>query len=156
MSKYLHFLSPLYFVERKDHKVYLPNNSPSCISFQVESDGRLEHLSLYLSEGVLVISVNTGTETLNTRITPGLNNGREHLVAVTLQPGDITVVVDDGRCHMAPCQATLVTTRDPGILELNQPLYVGGIGPELTPYILSKLEVTENFVGCFQVSTPFL
>ncbi|PIK49580.1 putative neurogenic locus notch-like protein 3 [Apostichopus japonicus] len=102
------------------------------------------------SLGSMVISVNTGSETLESRVSSGLSDGREHGVVLTLEDNDIILVVDDGNCRSAPCQATLLTTRDPGILELNQPLFLGGIGSQLTPYILSTLDVTNNFIGCFQ------
>ncbi|PIK44963.1 putative neurogenic locus notch-like protein 3 [Apostichopus japonicus] len=92
------------------------------------------------------------------QVSSGLSDGREHGVVLTLEDNDIILVVDDGNCRSAPCQATLLTTRDPGILELNQPLFLGGIGSQLTPYILSTLDVTNNFIGCFQTprvgSTP--
>lgn len=118
----------------------------------MESDGRLEHLALYLHLGSMVLSVNTGLKTLKTTASSGLNDGREHSVTVTLENEQIALLVDDGNCESSPCEVLLVIDQRSGTLELNQPLYLGGIGTTpLTPYTLATMDVTNNFIGCFQV-----
>ncbi len=119
--------------------------------FQVQVTKRSDHLAIQLHEGAITISYSVGQETLETTIGGNLNDGVQHKVSVSIVNLQAAVSVDDGQCLVEPCAASMTPTADNGDLELNGPLFVGGVGPVVTPYILSKLKTVDNFIGCLEV-----
>ena len=111
----------------------------------------MDHLALELYQGALYVSINVGSETLSAMLGSGLNDGQTHKVSVSIVNLVAGIAVDDGQCGSG-CVASLEPTSTGGELELNESLYVGGVGPDVTPYIVSKLKTTENFIGCLEVS----
>ena len=122
------------------------------IYLQVQVNGRTDHLAIQLVEGAVTVSYSVGQETLETTIGGLLNDGLPHTISISIVNLQAAVSVDDGRCQVDPCTGSLSPTVQNGDLELNGPMFVGGVGPVVTPYILSKMKTVDNFIGCLQVT----
>ena len=118
---------------------------------QSQRTGRVDHLAVEIYKGALYFSINVGSETLKASLGRALNDGQPHKVSISIVNLRVGVAVDDGQCGFE-CIASLAPSGGGGELELNGALYVGGVGPRVTPYMVSKLKTTENFIGCLEVN----
>ena len=119
--------------------------------FQLQSNGYIDHLALELYQGSLVATMNVGSESLAATASSNLNDGVPHEATITLVGTQLTLTIDGGSCTEGPCSVSVSPSVAGGPLELNEALYVGGIGPDASPYIISKLLTVDSFIGCIQV-----
>ena len=117
---------------------------------QVQANGYVDHLAVELYKGSLYVSLNVGSETLKATLSSGLNDGEPHKVSISIVNLVAGIAIDDGQCA-SQCVTSLAPSAGGGQLELNGALYVGGVGPTATPYMVSKLKTTDNFIGCLEV-----
>lgn len=122
------------------------------IKYQLQSNGFIDHLALELYQGSLVASMNVGSGSVAATASGNLNDGTPHKVVLALDGTTLSVTIDEGNCPEVPCSVSVQPTVPGGPLELNEALNVGGIGPDASPYIVSKLQSVDNFIGCIQVS----